>query len=73
MDEYGTIKIKIDEVMAQKGLSKTKLAHMAFLDRKQLNKLLDGSAARVDFAVLSRICHALDCKIEDILEYVPRT
>lgn len=25
----------------------------------------------MDFDVLARICHALDCKIEDILEYVP--
>lgn len=71
MDEYGQIKIKIAEIMEQKGLSKTRLAHLALLDRKQLNKLLDGTAARIDFAVLARICHALQCKIEDILEYVP--
>ena len=25
----------------------------------------------MDFDVLARICHALDCRIEDILEYVP--
>lgn len=72
MDEYGQIKIKIAEIMEQKGLSKTRLAHLALLDRKQLNKLLDGSASRIDFAVLARICHALQCQIDDILEYVPK-
>ena len=25
----------------------------------------------MDFDVLARICHALDCRIEDILEYIP--
>lgn len=71
MDEYGQIKIKITEIMKQKKLSKTRLAHLALLDRRQLNKLLDGTAARIDFAVLARICHALQCEIKDVLEYIP--
>lgn len=67
----GHIKIKILEVMQERGISRTRLGQLAFLQRKQLNKLLDGSAIRIDFNVLARICSALDCKIEDILEYVP--
>lgn len=67
----GHIKIKILEVMQERGMSRTRLGQLAFLQRKQLNKLLDGSAIRVDFNVLARICNALDCKVEDILEYVP--
>ena len=70
MDEYGSIQINIEKVMKDRGLSRTKLAQKAFLQRKQLNKLLDGTAVRVDFQVLARICHALDCDIADILTYV---
>lgn len=68
---HGKIKIKIADVMKERQISKTKLSYLAFLQLRQLNNLINEKAARVDFDVLARICHALDCKIEDILEYVP--
>lgn len=71
MGDHGRIKIKIDEVLKDRKISKTQLTYLAFIQRGQLKKLMDGEAARVDFDVLARICHALDCRIEDILEYVP--
>ena len=71
MRDHGLIKIKINEMLEKRGISKTQLTYLAFVQRGQLKKLMDGEAARVDFDVLARICHALDCKIEDILEYVP--
>lgn len=72
MRDHGWIKIKINEVLVKRGISKTQLTYLAFVQRGQLKRLMDGEAARVDFDVLARICHALDCKIEDILEYVPK-
>ena len=69
--DHGKIKIKIADVMKEKQISKTKLSYLAFLQLRQLNNLINEKAARVDFDVLARICNALDCKIEDILEYVP--
>ena len=71
MRDHGKIKIKINEMLEKRGISKTQVTYLAFIQRGQLKKLMDGEAARVDFDVLARICHALDCKIEDILEYVP--
>ena len=71
MRDHGRIKIKINEMLEKRGVSKTQLTYLAFIQRGQLKKLMDGEAARVDFDVLARICHALDCRIEDILEYVP--
>lgn len=68
---HGKIKIKIADVMKEKQISKTKLSYLAFLQLRQLNNLVNEKAARVDFDVLARICNALDCRIEDILEYVP--
>lgn len=69
--DHGKIKIKIADVMKEQQISKTKLSYLAFLQLRQLNNLINEKAARVDFDVLARICNALDCKIEDILEYVP--
>ena len=68
---HGKIKIKIADVMKEKQISKTKLSYLAFLQLRQLNNLINEKAARVDFDVLARICNALDCRMEDILEYVP--
>lgn len=70
--DHGKIKIKIADVMKEKQISKTKLSYLAFLQLRQLNNLINEKAARVDFDVLARICNALDCRIDDIFEYVPK-
>lgn len=69
--DYGYIKIKLNELLKEKHLSKNKLCHYAELQRTQLNSYCKGEITRLDTAVLARICTALDCRIEDILEFVP--
>ena len=64
---YGNIRIKLDEIIKEQGLSKNKLAHRAEMQRTQLNQYYKGSVTRLDTAVLARLCHALDCNIEDLL------
>ena len=68
--DYGTIRIKLDEIIEKQNISKNKLAHRAEMQRTQLNQFCKGTVTRLDTAVLSRLCCALDCKIEDLLEYV---
>ena len=69
--DYGTIRIKLDEMIEKQNISKNKLAHRAEMQRTQLNQFCKGTVTRLDTAVLARLCCALDCKIEDLLEYVP--
>ena len=64
---YGSIRIKLDEMIKKQGISKNKLAHRAEMQRTQLNQFCKGTVT----AVLARLCYALDCKIEDLLEYIP--
>ena len=68
---YGTIRIKLDEMIEKQNISKTKLAHRAEMQRTQLNQFCKGTVTRLDTAVLARLCCALNCKIENLLEYVP--
>ena len=68
---YGTIRIKLDEIIEKQGISKNKLAHRAEMQRTQLNQFCKGTVTRLDTAVLARLCCALDCRIEDLLEYDP--
>ena len=65
------IRIKLDEMIEKQNISKNKLAHRAEMQRTQLNQFCKGTVTRLDTAVLARLCCALNCKIEDLLEYVP--
>ena len=69
--DFGYIRIKVDELIESKGISKNKLAHRAEMQRTQLNQYCNNEITRLDTAVLARLCTALDWKIEDILEFVP--
>lgn len=73
MDEqsYGYIKIKLDELIKEKGISKNKLSHRAEMQRTQINQYCQNKITRLDTAVLARLCSTLDCKIEDLLEFIP--
>lgn len=68
---YGTIRIKLDEMIEKQNISKNKLAHRAEMQRTQLNQFCKGTVTRLDTTVLARLCCALNCKIENLLEYVP--
>ena len=70
-EDYGTIRIKLEEVIQQSSLSKNKVAQLSQTQRGQLNHYCKGDIQRIDLAILSRLCYALDCRVEDVLEYIP--
>ena len=69
--EYGTVKIKLDELLETTGISKNKLSQRAEIQRTQINKYCNNTISRLDIAVLARICTVFDCTISDLLEFVP--
>ena len=71
MGEYGTIRIKLDELIQKSGISKNKLSHRAEMQRTQINNYCNNNVTRLDTDVLARICTVLDCQISDLLEFVP--
>lgn len=54
------------KLMIDKRISKTELTHMAGISTNAMAKL--GRDEDVRMAVLEKICSALNCKIEDIVE-----
>jgi len=68
---HGCIKIKLADLIKEKEISKNKLSHRAEMQRTQLNNYCKNEITRLDTDVLARLCHALDCSIGDILEYIP--
>ncbi len=71
MEEHGKIIIKLDELIKKAGISKNKLSRKAEMQRTQLNNYCNNKITRLDTDVLARICSVLNCRIEDILEFLP--
>ena len=69
--DYGYIKIKLAELMKEQNISINKLAFRAEMQRTQLKSYLNGDMQRMDLAVLARLCHALECDLSDLIEYIP--
>ena len=71
MEQYGTIRIHLDELIRKAGISKNKLSHRAEMQRTQINHYCNNEITRLDIDVLARLCTGLDCQIGDLLEFVP--
>ena len=69
--EYGTIRIKLDDLLKESGLSKNMLSHRAEMQRTQINNYCRNQITRLDIDVLARLCTVLNCEIGDLLEFIP--
>ncbi len=60
---------KLWKLMIDKNLKKQDLTRMAGISTNAMAKM--GKGENVSTEVLGKICTALDCKIEDIVEFIP--
>ena len=60
---------KLRKLLIDKDLKKKDLAKIANISNYTVTKLTRGDNVTTD--VLGRICEALDCSIEDIMEFIP--
>jgi len=63
--------VKLDELLKEKNISINKLIKDTNTDFKVLKRMLTGELVRFDIFVLARLCDYFNCKITDIIEYVP--
>ena len=57
------------KMMVDRNLSKTELTHLAGISTNAMAKLGRNEDVRV--RVLERLCTTLDCRLDDIVEFVP--
>ncbi|WP_198941924.1 helix-turn-helix transcriptional regulator [Anaerovibrio sp. JC8] len=69
--EYGRINIKLGDILQEQNISINKLAFRAELQRSQVRGYCKNTIQRIDTGVLARLCHALDCDVSDLIEYIP--
>ena len=71
LNQNGSIKIHLGQLLEASGLSKNKFCQKAEIQRSQLNGYINNTITRLDTEVLVRICRTLNCSIADLLEYNP--
>ena len=69
--DHGIVKLNLDKIMSEQHISINKLAFRAEMQRTQLKAYMKNDIQRIDLAVLARLCYALECSLEDIIEYIP--
>lgn len=69
--QWGHFEMTLEAVMSKKGFDSRKLAHLAQVQRNQLNLYITNRIRRPDLVVLARICAVLSCDIGDIMKYIP--
>ncbi len=63
------IVINLDVIMAKRKVSLNELSERVGITVANLSVLKTNKAKAVRFSTLNAICKALDCRVEDILEY----
>ena len=69
MNNQHNIIFKLKFIMEEKNISKNRLCKQTGLRFETIQGYYNGSISRIDLYVLSQLCKALDCKIEDLIEY----
>jgi len=60
---------KLFETMRERGISTYQLREKCGIDSKTVRRLKAND--NIETKTLNKLCAVLDCKIEDIMEYIP--
>ena len=65
------IVVNLDVMMAKRKMSLNQLSEKVGITLANLSILKNNKAKAIRFSTLDSICNALQCNVEDILEFVP--
>ena len=71
LKNYGKVEIKLSSIMDKKNISIYQMSKLTSLKHSTVKSYYNNCPLTwVDLDVISKFCYVLNCKIEDILEYV---
>lgn len=71
INDYGEIKLLLEEIMEQRGISMNQLSFRAEMQRTQLRNYRDNKVQRLDIDILKRLCYVLECDLNELVQYIP--
>lgn len=66
-DDEHRVHCRLDELLAERGMTLTRLAELVGVTVVNLSILKNGRAKAIRFTTLTAICDALDCEVGDLL------
>lgn len=71
MNEPGTIRFNLDEILKARAWSEYRLSQESGVQRVVIAKFRNNAAPSPRLETLAKLCAALNCGIGDLMEYVP--
>lgn len=65
------IKCHLSRIMGEKKLRVADVARAIDVHRNAITLLYEETATRVDLETINKLCVYLNCKIEDLFEFIP--
>ena len=69
MDSYGSLHLRINEIMKEKGISKNQICKDLDIPRSNFNKYCRDEFQRLDTKLICKLCFYFDINIYDLIEY----
>jgi putative transcriptional regulator len=71
-DDTGRIHCRLDELLAERGLTLARLAELVGVTVVNLSVLKNDRARAIRFSTLTAVCDVLGCQVGDLLVVTPR-
>lgn len=72
-DDAGRIHCRLDELLAERGMTLARLAELVGVTVVNLSVLKNDRARAIRFSTLTAVCDVLGCQVGDLLVVVPRS
>ena len=67
--DFGTVTMRIEEILKEKGISKNQICKDLDLPRGNFNRYCRNNFQRIDAALLCKLCWYLEVDLNDLLVY----
>ena len=69
--EYGSLSLRIEEILKEKGISKNQICKDLDIPRSNFNRYCQNKFQRIDANLICKLCHYLDLDVGDLISYQP--
>lgn len=66
---YGKLKLRINELLEAKGISKNTICKELDIPRSNFNRYCRDEFQRLDANLICKLCHYFDCEIGELIVY----